>query len=382
MMRPTVEVLEARLLLTHPVPLPQIEQEPNDTPELANIIRLDTEAADHDPAAGLSGHMGGELNLECALFCLGPRQVPSDQDWFKFEAPAGQRLDLHVVGEALRGVAISLLHNGQELASDTDSSDGLSIEQGSRDGATFYVRLFVPSFDRIASDGTICGPVDRNHRLECRGHIPYLLNVHVTPGPPVEHEPNDTLEQANPISFQPPSPCVVLCVRPLDASGSTDVNGAPASSGTAGEAVSLRGPRPQDGMHGFIEGSLDNRDNPAADCAPVGCGLVRDTDFFSFMADPQRQIQVLFQGEATQAGVLPQLLDSNGAVLATAHALDRDGDGQADAAILDYFTQTAGKFFVQVGPDLNATGTSSEHYRLMVDVTPDPHHEHEPNNTL
>ena len=328
-MRPTLEVLETRLLLTHPVPLPQIEQEPNDTPETANVIRLDTEAADHDPAVGRAGHVWGELNLECALFCLGPRQVPPDQDWFKFEAPAERRLNLSVVGDRLAGVGISLVQHGRELASDTNSSDGFSIEQGSGDGGTFHVRLFVAAFEQIVSQRLGCLRPDTNQRLECFGHIPYILKVHVTAPQFVEHEPNDTMQQANPIVLrdwlllektQPTladPPAVPVCQRPCGM-----------------------------GQHGLIDGNL--RDDQGGS----------DVDFFWFPSDAERKIVVALEGPALKDGVLPRLLDAHGTELAVAQAHDRNGDGVNDLAVLEYFTRTEGKFFVQVRPGSDSMETA------------------------
>jgi len=86
----------------------------------------------------------------------------------------------------------------------------------------------------------------------------------------------------------------------------------------------------------------------------------KDIDFFTFWTEAERQIRLTFDGDAAQAGVLPQLLDAGGTVLAAAAGQDTDGDGTPDSATLDYFTAAGGQFFVQVGPGQNTNGPSHD----------------------
>lgn len=124
----------------------------------------------------------------------------------------------------------------------------------------------------------------------------------------VDQEPNDTLKQANAVLLD-------NCDR-------------------------IHGPVQTAWIEGHIQTTADHDE---------------DIDLFTFSTDSERRITLTFDGDAAQAGVLPQLLDASGTVLATAAGQDTSGDGTPDSATLSYFTESSGEFFVQVGPSPIAT---------------------------
>ncbi len=110
----------------------------------------------------------------------------SDQDFFSFDIDGNHTFQVTLFGGlAENGGRITLYDaNGQELASDLDPSDGLSLGGTTGDGGTFFVRVDQPvsGSDSAGND--------------------YYLNVDsqriVNPVEgPDETEPNDTIDQAN-----------------------------------------------------------------------------------------------------------------------------------------------------------------------------------------
>jgi hypothetical protein len=173
---------------------------------------------------------------------------------------------------------------------------------------------------------------------------------------PSEQEPNDTRDQATPIELSRPWDCDEVCAEANGVHGDQPVAKRPFIVPGFG-----------DEQHGAVMGNLDSGD------ASTG-----DADFFTFTVDAERKILVHFGGDAAAQGVLPQLLDADGNVLATAEAFDWDDDGAIDAATLDHYTRSGGQLFVQLGPQPGVASPSE--YMIGVSVFPEPNVEHEPNN--
>jgi hypothetical protein len=275
----------------------------------------------------------------------------SDVDYYSFSTEADRAI--RVAYHGLPGVTPILLDGdgnpvaveGGPQCDDEPLSCGV-LEYFARDGGLFYLQIG-PATDPSGE------PLD------------YGLTVAAREEPNVEHEPNDTPEQANPIAFQGRG-CGEFCIV---ATGNTDPGdgamdlGAPDRPGHDHISPTIFPPPwADDRAHGFIEGSIAAR--------PEGT----DTDYFSFDTAAERRIGVHVEGAA-----LPVLLDSAGNELATGEGLDFDDDGVADAAVLSYYSRTGGEFLVR----LEGIGTIAEdqNYRIDVNISSEPNLEHEPNNT-
>lgn len=238
-------------------PNTNIEHEPNDTLDTANMIELqpafswwpcefdvcplaDANGIAGDPAdhgtprearaadlelrpirwpepRTLHGFVEGELeNATCPpnMFCIAV--VRPGIDHFVFDVPAEQHLSIHLTGPlAESGGILTLLDaDGAVLASDADGSDGLGVEWRAMDGGTFYAQVTGanPTIELLASNET--------PSVETAFYVyPRSYRVDVTTEPlanpvegPDEHEPNDTVEQANEVELPRVGDVVCLAI--------------------------------------------------------------------------------------------------------------------------------------------------------------------------
>ncbi len=340
-MRLSLEQLESRLLLAHPFLL-QNEQEPNDSLESANEIRWqsDHNAADRMGERQVFGSVQGDL----ANFDRGV----ADVDFF----------------------AVSTLANSVSNFSFRASSPNLRIVPRLLNESGLLVTEFQPR--RTATGGLI----DDELVAELFTTTPARVFIQVGPGTDVqgdrtsgysltvratqqlifEQEPNNSIEQANPIELAPVPDDTRAAATPL---------------ATASQ------------LRGFVSGTVFDS-SAAVDCSLDFPNCGRDFDLFTFSADAARKLIVRFESSAVQdygifPGVRPVLLDAHGSVLATATAQDEDGDGAVDSAILEQVTAAGGKFFVSI----SGNGLLPQSlYRLTVDVLAERSVEPEPNDTF
>ncbi|MCS7045600.1 MAG: PPC domain-containing protein [Gemmataceae bacterium] len=265
-----------------------------------------------------------------------------DVDFFTFAAEPARLISITLTGAAvLDGVEVRLLDAaGNVVAQSTpeagaeDRWAGVSFDYYSSAGGVFYVQVG-PGGD--ANDD---------------GETGYCLTIQVAPDPYNEHEPNDTLADANPIEItSTPLFWLMGVMVPAD------------------EAGFFAPPWPWQHFveSGNINGNLDPRDG----------GI--DVDCFRFESGANRIITVSIQGDAVTAGAVVELLDADGNVLAVAqNAAVGDDDFAWITAAIDYFTQGGGTFYVRVSPGLD--GAATGYYWIEVYLTTDPFREKEPNN--
>jgi len=398
-MRHVVEFLESRFLLSgfvgpnHERPIVEpghrpfylpTEAEPNDSLDQANEIELTRGFPCYEYCAlgGQANNAGHVVRDRDALPDAGqPHNFPlpgdfdrrqhgfmsgslssetgDDGDFFTFSTDHAGKIFLSMTGSLLAdGFLPQLLDaSGALLATaeghdenEDGSPDFANLDYFSPSGGQFYVQVG-PGQD---SNGDAAAD--------------YFLNVRVAAEPNFEIEPNNSLDQANPIELHSRFYCEEICI----------MNGVPARNADEPPANEDKpGFRPDiwpgpDGerLHGVMNGVLEVGDSGS------------DVDFFSIETTAERKIVVHVEGDAVATGMLPQLLDADGSVLATAEPHDRDGDGNPDGASLDYYSQAGGQFLIQVGPAGDTTSGEPSGYHLRVEVFPEPFVEHEPNDSI
>jgi Bacterial pre-peptidase C-terminal domain len=253
------------------------------------------------PQGTASGEITGSLDNTAVVV---------DADYFSIAVTPQSKITLSLSGAAVtNGAELQLLDSaGNVLA----AGQATPVSYFTSGGGTFYVR--------IGSAANASQPASGAYSLSASFGPDYLE----------EHEPNDTLAQANAIRMFPSLFPAVLNQYGIPWFGSQ--------------------------QSGSITGSLDN----------TAAG--NDVDYFSFTAEAQRKITLTLSGDAASAGATMQLLDAAGNVLAAAQGNS-----------LSYYTSGGGTLYVRIGsPAQPAAGA----YSLSVFTADDPFEEHEPNNTL
>lgn len=198
-------------------PDPNREREPNDDFASANPITIEP-LINSQPDSTLGGFIRGDLTFKGRYFgpsgCGEPDETGNinctddlvpyvyfGPDFFWFDVSAEREIQVTLPGETHSGLWITLFGSAQEqLVTDDDSSDGLSLRWATEDGGVFFVEVYSGSM----RDDTTCAYPGS----ECEPHpaLPYLLKVNATPLPdaiedPNEAEPNDSIEQAKTIEL-------------------------------------------------------------------------------------------------------------------------------------------------------------------------------------
>jgi hypothetical protein len=246
---------------------PFVEHEPNDTLDTANEIELrsrwwpcesivcplsagasEESSSLVDPAGTGSPHDGtpvgnlrpviwpgdnslhGFITGELEFFTCPPEMVciavvQHGVDNFVFDVPAEQLVSVRLTGPLAHnnGVLTLLDSGGTVLTSDDDNSDGLAVQWRARDGGTLYARVTAgfPTAEiqtaSLIADAEPCD--DTTAHADSRCASPWTYRVDVTAEPltnPIEgrdeHEPNDTMEQANEIELPRVGDAVCLAI--------------------------------------------------------------------------------------------------------------------------------------------------------------------------
>jgi len=325
------------------------ETEPNDTLAQANPIQLEwviTNSLGSEPVQ--TGSINGDLSSPSG----------TDVDYFTFSVTPGQLISVSLNGAARAdGVVPVLLDaNGNPITDVTvrhwtdDNGDGIALSYYTRDGGTFYVQV---------------GPgSDTNGD----GSTSYMVGVSASADSNHEHEPNDSIAQANPIVLHPYPWLVPYTGGTVQPSTTAATDVAPPSI-----VMPIWNWYPPPWIYGqqsgYISGTLDG---------------TADVDYFSFSADAGQKITVSISGVNVNRGAAIELLDADGNVLASASAHPpQDGEISIPeySTSLGYYTQDGGQFFVRVRLADGAAPSGPSDYTVDVSVADDPFKEHEPNDS-
>jgi hypothetical protein len=256
----------------------------------------------------------------------------NDVDYFTFQVGAENKITLTLSGDAVtNGAIVQLLDaDGNVLATGTTTPVPANADAIAQQTLSYYSAAGGAFYVRVGSAANATQPASGAYTLMVNA----LYDIYE------EHEPNDTLAQANPIAAQP-------MLYPM----------------LAGDALPpfYYYPWYLDMQSGYITGSLDN--------SAAG----NDVDYFSFPIQVDRKITLSFYGDAADSGAQMQLLDGDGNVLASA---------QGNSSLTYYFHSGGTTLYVRIATPDGAAQPASGAYRLSYVAVADPFEEHEPNDTF
>lgn len=314
-----------------------LEHEPNDTFETANEVALvwHSDASDQERAwlpiqpAEAFGFIRGELDNG---------STAPDSDFFHFSVRASATVNVRVEGLGAEAGHLTIYDSAHEIV-----AEGSPDAEGHL-GVTFEAASGDDFFAQLTDKGTVVCIT-----APC---LTYALEIRARQqidDPYAEQEPNNSLETAN-VMREMPLAYIAAENDPMDALG--------------------------------VEAGL-----ACVDCGVVisqlyvargdfasGTDIRADRDYYSVAVEASRKITVTVQGAVP---IHLQLLDSSGKLLD-----EVTGTADQRSAAVSYFAQESGKFYILVEPSDASFVADDSHYSVRALVRPEPHVEHEPNDSI
>jgi hypothetical protein len=116
-----------------------------------------------------------------------------------------------------------------------------------------------------------------------------------------------------------------------------------------------------------------------------GTAAETDIDYFTFPAPANSRVSVDIVGPAVTHGVSFELVDASGNTLARTVLRDRDNDGVADTASIEYSPDSAADLYIRADGDGSVIPAEGLEYRINASIRleyVDRNVEHEPNDTF